>query len=741
MAGLCALMILALASAAGGADIPGKAGAGGDAVWHINADRLVYKETGEVYQAFGDVSIQKGETRLSADAVRVNRKTMEAEASGNVTLKTARDFISGSRMQLNLEDHTGVVQDGLIFIEKQNFYIRGDTIKKTGKSSYHIRRGSFTSCDGSAPDWQVTGRDLSVSVDGYGTVRHAALWARKLPLVYLPYFIFPAKKERQSGLLAPEIGYSDDNGMEYIQPYFWAINRSTDATFYYHHIANRGEKAGLEFRYAAGPGSEGTLMYDFLDDKQIDDGRPENKEWAYEDDNYLRENTDRYWFRMKADQQLPWQMSAQLDLDIVSDQDYLREFDDGMTGFSETNAYFESEFDRDLDEENDPVRENRLNINRLWTRYAFNADVLWYDNVIKRRHSDTDDTLQQLPAMTLNALKQPLGPTPLYFEANSEYSYFHREDGMSGHRLDLHPRFSLPLRLDPYVTFEPSLGLRQTSWSVDASDTLGNTEYTQDEEQHRQFYDVEAVLSTDLYRVYNEGAAEAMPVKHTVIPELRYEYVPESDQSEFPDFDSIDRLEPENRMTFSLTHLLTAKHVDQNGEKAPAGRDPASFPQATYNRFLRFRVAQSYNFNHWKPPETQPFEPLFAELDLSPRRFLNLRAEAEWSHEEGCLLSHLLSGQVHDSRGDRLAVEYRYNKDARRSIDLRGTVVVTPSIQLSGLYERNLEDDIDIEKAVQCLYTSQCWSVALTYRDEEDDVEWSAMIRLHGLGQTGEGLQ
>ena len=733
-------MILFFAAAAGGAEIPAKAGPGEEAVWHINADRLVYKETGAVYQAFGNVSIQKGDTRLTADAVRVNRQTMEAEASGDVTLKTARDFISGSRMRLDLEDHTGVVQDGLVFIEKQNFYIRGDTIEKTGKSSYHIRRGSFTTCEGTNPDWQVTGRDLSITRGGYGTIKHAALWARKMPLGYLPYFIFPAKKDRQSGLLAPEIGYSDDNGMEYTQPYFWAISRSTDATFYYHHLENRGEKLGLEFRYAAGPGSKGTLKYDYLNDDQIDDGRPENSDWAFEDDNYLRENTDRYWFRMKADQQLPWEMTAQLDLDIVSDQDYLRDFDDGMTGFSDSNTYFESEFDRDLDEENDPVRENRLNINRLWTRYAFNADVLWYDNVVKRRHSDTDDTLQQLPAMTLNALKQPIGTSPFYFEGNSEYSYFYREDGITGHRLDLHPRFSLPMRMGPYFTFEPSLGLRQTSWSVDASDTLGNEEYPEDEEKHRQFYDVEAVLSTDLYRVYNKGAAEAMPIKHTMIPELRYEYMPDSDQSEFPDFDSIDRLEPENRMTFSLTHLLTAKHVKEKGERATAGNDPALFPQASYNRFLRFRVAQSYNFNHQKPPETQPFEPLYAELDLSPRRFLNLRAEAEWSHAQGCLLYHLLSGQVYDSRGDRLAVEYRYDKDTRQSIDLRGTLVLTPRIQLSGLYERNLEEDIDIEKAVQCLYKSQCWSVAFTFRDEEDDVEYSAMIRLHGLGQTGDGL-
>lgn len=695
-----------------------------------------YVQDAEEYHAEGKVLIKRHGTTLTADSVKVNRTTMEAVAEGNVTLKTRENVLTGSKMTLDLNARTGTVFDGMLFIEKKNFYIRGDKIEKTGEASYAIRRGSFTTCDGQSPDWKVTGEDLSLDVGGYGSVKQAALWVKKMPVAYLPFFIFPVKRDRQSGLLAPEVGYSDRNGAQWVQPFFWAIHPSCDTTLYYHHIQNRGEKAGTEFRYALGPASKGTLMADTMEDRQVDDGTPSNSQWGYTDDAYLRSNSDRYWFRMKADQQLPYDMTAQLDLDVVSDQDYLREFDGGITGYNDSNAYFASEFGRDLDDEDDPIRENRLNIKKLWTRYSINTDIRWYDNVLKRRWEDTDDTLQQLPTMRLDTLKQPVARSPLYLQSASEYSYFYRKDGLTGHRLDIHPRLSLPLQLGPFFSFEPAAGLRQTSWLVDPSNAGGNSEPADD--QHRQFYELSAVLSTDLYRVYKQESPAANPIKHTLIPELRYEYIPDHDQTDYPDFDGIDRIGDANRLSFALTHLLTEKYFRT---RPGAFSEPSPETSETrYKRFFRFLIEQSYDFNHWKKPEGDPLEPLYAELDLTPVNLLSVHAEAQWSHEDNTLLTHLLSGRLRNKQGDWLRLEYRYFKDLRQSIDLGVSLAVTNQIRLSGEYERNLDDGTDIDKQLECLYQSQCWSVALTYTDDETDQRVSGMIRLHGLGEIGDRI-
>lgn len=737
---LMGVVMLSVAWSSGRAEtMPADTRIGEEAPWEISADQLTYDKSEQAYTATGNVLIEKGATRLTADSVRFNQTTMEARASGNVRLLTRGDRLTGSRMTLDLDSRTGTVFDGLIFIEKQNFYIRGDKIQKTGEASYTIHRGSLTSCNGEDPDWQVTGRDLAVDIDGYGSVKHAALWAKNLPVAYLPYFIFPVKQNRQSGFLAPEFGYSDKNGIEWIQPYFWAIHRACDATFYYHHIQNRGEKFGGEFRYQLTPLSKGAMMFDGMDDRRVDDGEDANSEWAYDDDKYLRPNSDRYWFRMKADQAIPHGIYAQLDLDIVSDQDYLREFDDGYTGYDDTNTYFESEFGRDLDDNEDPVRENRFNIHKIWTRYSFNANLRWYDNVIKRRREKTDDTLQQLPAMTFDALKQPIFKSPLYFQSDTEYVYFYRQDGISGHRMDLHPRISLPLRLDPFFAFEPSAGIRQTSWFEASADAAAETPETETEDYaHRELYDIEALLSTDLYRIYKNRSPAVDAVKHTIIPELKYEYVPDTDQSEYPDFDSIDRIEAANRLTVSMTHLLISKYFISGKDTDPS--ESTDNEDARYNRFFRFLLEQSYDFNKEKKSGAEPFTPLYAEVDLTPVRILTLHAEAEWDHKKSTLTSHLFSGHLRSQRGDRLNIEYRYIKDLRQSVDIGASIAVTDWLRISGEYERNIDTDSDIEKRLECLYKSQCWSLAISYADDETDQRVSGMIRLHGLGEIGNSL-
>jgi LPS-assembly protein len=694
---------------------------------------VLYSEAEDTYEASGNVVIQRNDTSLSADFVRIDRKNRIAFAEGEVRLQTSQDYLTGSRMVLDLEDQTGTVTDGLVYIEERNFYIRGKKIEKTGVATYRIEDASFTTCDGEKPDWQVTGADLSVRVGGYGTLKHAALWAGGLPVGYFPYFVFPVKRNRQSGLLTPEIGYSDRNGFEWIQPYFWTISRSMDATFYYHHIARRGEKGGIEARYAASAGSKGTLMADYLKDSRIDGPGSADDRWGYAGDAYPRPNNERFWLRMKADQDLPAGARARLDIDIVSDQDYLREFDEGAAGYDETNSYYESAFGRGLDRPFDPVRTNRLNLRKTGATYSANTDLRWYEDTRKGIGDTDSDTLGRLPVISFDTLRQYIGGYPLLFQADTEYSYFHREEGASGHRTVLHPRLFLPLPLGPYLFFQPSAGSRQTSWYVKERE---NAAPSGSHVRHRSAWDIRADLSTDIARIYHSPKIEKKAVKHTLIPELSYIYLSENDEEKYPDLDGFETFPSGHRLALSLTQLLTAKTKTRTpGEGLGASRE-----ETRYNRFFRFRIEQAYDFDHEKRAGKDPFPPLYLELDYTPLQPFRIRAESRWDHQEGALLTQRLSARLRNRRNDHLAVEYRYYRDLRHSLDLRASVGVTRRIRLSGNYERNLEDETDIEKGVECLYRAQCWSVALSYSDDQTDRRVSGMIRLHGLGGLGDRL-
>ncbi|MFW5957522.1 MAG: LPS-assembly protein LptD [Desulfosalsimonas sp.] len=707
--------------------------------WRITADKITYQPGTNRYTASGNVEITQAKKQLLADKVVLNEDDMTAEAAGNVTLTSEDDRLTGDRLNMNLETDTGTLIQGHISFTETELRLRGKKIEKTGENTYHITEGSLTSCEGLRPDWQITGKQVDVTIEGYGYASHSALWARRLPVIYVPWFMFPVKLERQSGLLTPEAGYSDRRGAEYVQPFFWAISDNTDATLYYHHMNRRGEKFGVEYRYMLSGDSKGTFMADgFMDDK-IDDGTQEaTDKWGYDDDNVIRPNDERYWVRMKADQELLADTTARLDIDVVSDQDYLREFSDGYMGHETTDDYFSSEFGRDIDDENDPVRTNRLNINKTWSYQSINADLVWYDNVIKRRLKDEDNTIQQLPRIQYNALKQPFFSDTagglLFGSLDSEYTYFYSRDNITGHRMDLHPRFYLPLQAGNYFSLEPSVGFRQTAWYIDA-----DREFYGDEKErymHRELYDAEVDLSTDINRVFSVEKGRVEKIKHVIIPRLSYGYIPEKDQTQYPKFDGTDRIESKNSLALSATNLFTSK-------AASPGKNRSDEKNYTYNRFARFFIEQAYDFREHED-SSKAWMPLYAELDISPGHLVELQADASWNHQDDELDTGNLSGRLYDRRGDELKLEYRYNRDSTESIDLYAKTRITRKLSIFGNYERNLETETDIEKGLGMRYESQCWALELAWQQEgeqeDDDTRYMAMIELLGLGGFGETL-
>jgi LPS-assembly protein len=706
--------------------------------WNIAADEISYDQKADQYIARGNVVITKKDRKLTADFVRFDHKTMKALATGNVIMTAGEDILTGSSMEMDLEAETGTLYNGTIFFKANHFYIKGNKIQKVGKDSYTVDKASITTCDGDTPAWKITGRNLRVTIEGYGFVNHAALWAKKVPVLYTPFLVFPVKLKRQSGLLPPQIGYSDRKRLEYNQPFFWAISESSDATFYAHYIRRRGQKLGLEYRYILDEKSKGTLMYDFLNDKEVDDGTPgSSKNFGYEDDSVLRPNSDRYWFRMKNDQSMPFGFSAKLDLDIVSDQDYLHEFKDGYTGFDKTDKYFQKNFGRGFDDYNDPIRVNRLNLNRGWSNYSLNTEARWYDDVINRRQNDTNTQLHKLPFAEFNGSKQRILKSPFYFDLDSEYVRFYKEESMRGHRVDALPRLYMPLRFKNYFTLEPSFGWRHTAWYVDKyQDPSIETNKT----LYREIYDIKLDLSSGIYNVYSLKENGIERIRHAVRPQIVYEFIPDQKQDEYPSFDGLDRIGEKNLITYSITNTFTSRSRKHTVEQGRRQEDEYAVPSYTYNDFLRFKLEQSYDINKANENDPEPFSPVYGELQLVPARYISLQADANWSQYENHTISHNVAANISDKRGDKLTVEHRYTRDSIESIYTDFLLRISGRLSTYTDYEYNILEEERIKFGLGFLYEAQCWSIELSYTDEENDRRYALMVNLYGLGGSGTEL-
>jgi LPS-assembly protein len=719
--------------------------------WQIDANQIDYDQNKDEFNARGTVNITRQGRTLSADRVRLNQTTGDASADGNVSLMSGADLLTGDHLEMNLNTETGLLTEGKVFISKNHLYLSGHKIHKTGPHTYSAENISITSCDGDDPDWHLTGKNFKVTIEGYGSATHTALWAGKVPVLYSPYLFFPVKLKRQSGLLMPEFGYSDRKGTEYLQPLYWAINESSDATFYGHFMSQRGLRSGIEYRYVLDEDSMGALFVEGFEDFKTDDGQKDNtKRWGYEGDAVLRENTDRYWFRMKHDQRLGGGVNAKLDLDVVSDQDYLHEFKSGYNGFNATRDYFQDTFGRDIDDYNDPIRLNRLNLNRIWNQYSFNADLRWYDDVIKRRQGTENQTLQQLPALSLDGIKQPVGRSPLYYDLTSGYTHFYRINGTRGQRADIYPRVYYPFDVAGALSIEPSVGVRGTAWHIDRYETRPDHER---DDLARAIYDFKLDVSTEFYRIFDFGIGGCDKLKHAVTPEVTYEFTPEVDQSSYPNFDAmsqtstttttttdqvsyaVDRIERRNLITYGITNTFTARTpgLDKNQER-----------QYTYTPFLRFKLSQSFDINKHNEDDPQPFSDITAELDLAPGKYVGIDTDAQWSMYDNAFNAFNTAMSLWNTRGDRLTADYRYTRetsdtavDGIQTLRLEAELRLADRWHLRGAYEENIYNQIEIERTLGFSYLGSCWGIAADYGFEQDNQRFNLMFNLAGLGDIG----
>ena len=705
--------------------------------WTIEADTLGYNDRTSRYSAQGRVVIQKGDRMISADRIDFDRQNMTAVAEGNVRATAGSDFLTGNRIEIDLLKKTGTIFDGYLYLRENNFHIRGQTIRKTGENTYEIEKASLTTCDGELPDWRITGNKVRVTVEGFGEVRGATLRARRWPVLYSPLLYFPAKTKRQTGLLFPQLGSSNRWGLFINQPLFWAISESADATIYAHYMTERGLKLGAEARYFLSETTKGAWMFDFLDDRQIDDGSDDSSQrWGYTGDGVLRPNHDRYWFRGGHYFTAPMDMRARLELDIVSDQDYLTEFKSGYSGFDATRAYYLAAFSRQLDDFTDPSRLNRFALSRTWNQYNLDVDFRWTDDVIKRRFEDTDDTLQRLPLINFTGIRQQVLASQFFFDFDSNYNFFYREDGDRGQRLDIHPRFYRPLRFGRFFTLQPSIGLRETLWWVSRNEGTG-IDNDSDRFLSRFLWDGRAEMASEIYNVFNVQWKSIDRIKHTLQPQIIYQYVPEVGQTDLPDFDAVDRVSPENLVTYSISNFLISR-----AQKVPNGTaDDTGFPGFAYNQFCRLKFEQSYDFNKARGigleagVEKRPFSPIGAELDIFWLPQLYMNSDAKWDIYDNRLDEANIELRLSDLRGDTLTTEYRYTRSDTRSIFADLIVRWSGALSTGFVYERNLQTGQRLQAGARLLYRAGCWGIGINYLDEPSNRRIEFSIELFGLGQ------
>lgn len=675
---------------------------------------------------------------IQADWIAYDVENGSIKARGNVIIKGADDEIRAEEGSVDLNKETGTFTNATILRKSLDLHLEGETVEKTGFNTYHIEDGWVITCkleDGQTPPWSFASTDTTITEGGYAFLKNATFRIKDVPVLYSPWMIVPAKNTRQTGLLYPEFSISDRNGFGVDLPLFVNLSDSADLTLFPQYFANRGVMPAMEFRYVLGASQKGTFMGNFLKDDLSDPAETD----YYQDTGYTHTNKDRYWFRGKIDHDLPNNIYSRVDLDIVSDRDYLTEFNTGITGFTQSNNRFLSVYGRNFQTWTEDQRFNTVKVLKAWDTMSLQTNFLAVNDVRASKTSPTP--LWTMPGLDFSG-SLPVTDTSFTVDWDADYINYWREDGIGGQRLDLFPRLSTPVPLGPYLESRAEVGVRNTSYMVE---TYGDGSWEQSDTPNRSLFNLHGEVGTTLLRNFEWNGSDIKSWDHRLRPYVEYDYIPKTNQDDLPLFDEIDRIEDANAITYGADNFI---ELFRDSRKE-SGRD-----------YGYFKIWESYDLR--SQYSDRPLTPVSLKLGWTPVNAFALSYQSDIGVYGEGVTYYNLESIFSTSRGDALILDYVYsgeekiqgspynstnnfNSASPFSLDYTGLedihqINVTARAQLTNTItagyrvEHSLAQSETNEQEISLIYHPACWSVELRSNYTPNDQGFMLLFNLAHIG-------
>jgi lipopolysaccharide assembly outer membrane protein LptD (OstA) len=196
-----------------------------------DADSLTYDVPASIMHLRGKASVIYRDMKLYSEEIEYNSDTYDLYATVEPVLWEGQDKITGSSLSYNLKTKRGAIIAGRTRFEK-GFY-GGSFLRKTGPSTLNVEGGTYTTCDYLDPHYTFTSSKMKIFLDDKVIARPVVLRIRGIPVFGLPFYMFPIKRGRHSGILIPRIDVGiDQTKGRFIRNagYYWAPSEYFDVT-------------------------------------------------------------------------------------------------------------------------------------------------------------------------------------------------------------------------------------------------------------------------------------------------------------------------------------------------------------------------------------------------------------------------------------------------------------------------------------------------------------------------------
>ena len=178
-------------------------------------------------------------------------------AEGNVIIVSDENTLYGNKAQIFLDEQRFVIEDDIKLVNPEfsllgesfnflsssqklelrraviitdNYKVVGEKVSRVGKGDILLKNATYTTCKDCPNSWSFKGEKIFVTPGSYVRIKGAYFVVNGVNVLYLPFFFFPIKRERESGVLFPKLSVNLNDGTFFQVPYFQTLGESADVT-------------------------------------------------------------------------------------------------------------------------------------------------------------------------------------------------------------------------------------------------------------------------------------------------------------------------------------------------------------------------------------------------------------------------------------------------------------------------------------------------------------------------------
>ena len=547
---------------------------------------VLQKKEGDIWTLKGDAEVEYKDMVLRADNATYNDSTGEVVATGHVSLDGGRysEHIEGTRAEYNVRTETGKLYDAagttgirmqgktITLITSNPFAFTGKIIEKVGPERYIVHHGMITSCELPKPKWTFSAPHIEVKVGETAKVYNGVFKVKKVPVFYFPFARHAVEKlPRESGFLTPIWGTSNIKGIIFGDAFYWAINRSMDATIGAQYWSAVGWAQHARFRATPTDRSRIDAYFSGVVDRK--------QQQASGQDIHLFAGT-----------------TFSHDVRAVASLEYLSNFALRVR-FAET--YFQA-----INSEVNSV----TFLTKNYDGYSFNLMGSRYQNFLSTTKGDVV-TIFHAPGFDSSSVDRSIGDSRFFWSYDFSVGGVSRADPIVGSgdltgRADLHPRISYSL-VDKGWTFRPEIAVRDTFYTEQQHAIGGVPTPSQDAVNRHDVEGSVEVRPPALARIY-EKPVLGHSLKHTIEPRAIYRYTTGINNfAEIIRFDDRDIVTDTNEAEVGVINRLYAKQLrarcsDEQiplSEIAPTKQPLKNCANENAREIASWEIGQKYYFD------------------------------------------------------------------------------------------------------------------------------------------------